>query len=199
MAAWWRVAAVTAVVSWPLVVAAPASASSLSGCSGTVTSYDAAGRVLDAASARDGVLTDERDGGQAFTADNPFVVDHGGSVVYQGTSDAVITDHHWKLTLLGVPVATGGSANASRTTSADGRFEFGAYSPIAFTGLIRVAGRVSGQGGSCTGDGFIQVQGDPATSPVVLLGGASLLAGIACLFWSLPRAGTVAPVEGSPA
>lgn len=189
-----RVLAAAAVVAWWAVLplapssAAPTrTASSVTGCSGTLTSYDADGKRIDAAKAADGQVIDLMGGGQAFTRSNPFLVDNEGIVKYSGTTEKVITDHHWAVSMLGIEVVTGGSANAGRLTDTSGTFDFAAKVPLGFTGLVRVSGDLSGTGGSCSGDGYVKVQGNPFTSPVTWGGIAFAGVGALILFFSLPK------------
>ena len=186
-----RVVAASLVVGSLLVlVPGAASAESLTGCSGTATSFDADGNQIDQATASDGKIVDA-DGKPVFTSANPFTVDNQGTVKYSGSSDAVITDHTWKITMFGTQLVSGGSPNASLTKDADGTFDIQKKVSVRFTGLVRVEGDVTGRGGSCAGDGYIEVQGNPFTSPVTWFG--LLFAGFGALglFFSLPRFGTI--------
>jgi hypothetical protein len=182
-----RVLAALAVVGAWTFVAAPAGASSLTGCSGTATSRDAGGKVLDEAQAADGAITDPGTGKATATASDPFVVDNDGVVEYSGQTDTVITDHTWKVSMLGFTVLSGGSDNASRTQSDEGTVDLGDKLPFKFTGLIKVSGDLTGTGGSCSGNGFIKVQGSPFASPITW--GGIVFAGLGALgvFLALPR------------
>jgi len=192
-----RAAVVLGLIAGPLLVgAAPASASSLEGCSGTVTSLDADGDALDGATAADGAITDTQganEGDGAFTADNPFAVANDGVVQYSGSTDAVITDHTWSVSMLGIEIASGGSENADGDTSSSDEYDLGSELPVKFTGLVRVEGELSGTGGACTGDGFVKFQGNPLTSPVTWAGLVFAGAGALGVFLSLPR---VRPARG---
>jgi hypothetical protein len=181
------VAALALIGAWTFV-AAPAHASSLDGCSGSAESLDADGSSLDQATAADGEITDPETGKATATASDPFVVDNDGVVRYSGQTDNVITDHTWKVTMLGVTVLSGGSENASRTQEDSGEVDLGDELPFKFTGLIKVEGDLTGTGGSCSGDGFIKVQGSPFASPITWAG--LIFAGVGALgvFLSLPRA-----------
>ena len=74
------IAAAAITVTWLAVAPVPASASSLDGCSGTATSLDANGEVIDAATASGGGISDTQDGRPGATASNPFVIDADGRV-----------------------------------------------------------------------------------------------------------------------
>lgn len=193
----WRVLVALALAgAWAALPAAPAGASSLVGCTGSAQSLDDAGEVIDSAIASGGTITDTETGGAAATRSNPFVVDTGGTVIYQGQSDTVITDHSWSVQLLGVDVLSGGSANAGGQQAADGSVDLADKLPFPIVGLVRVSGQIEGTGGTCTGDGYIKLQGNPLASPF-LWGGVVLVGlGVLGFFNSLPK---VAPVEGGAA
>jgi hypothetical protein len=192
----WRIAAAVALTGMWLLPAAPASASSLEGCSGTAQSLDSSGKPIDAASAAGGKIQDTQGGGDGFTASNPFVVDNDGVVRYSGSSDAVITNHHWKVKMLGVEVASGGSANGSGTKEDAGDFDLDKELPFKITGLVRVEGTLDGTGGSCSGDGFVKVQGSPLASPLTWAGAVFGAFGAMGVAMSLPK---VKPTVGGVA
>jgi hypothetical protein len=187
-------AALVAGFALALTPTSPAGASSLTGCSGSAASLDGSGNVIDSANAAGGAVTDTMTGQPAFTKKNPFVVDNRGVVEYQGRTDAVITDHSWSVSLLGLEVLSGGSANESQTQEDSGSVDLDDKLPVKFTGLIRVEGTLSGTGGECTGDGFIKLQGNPFASPVTWAGLTAASAGGLGIFLSLPR---VRPVKGA--
>jgi hypothetical protein len=191
-----RVGAAFAIAAVWLLAGTPASASSLDGCSGTAESVGPDGKALDAASASGGSIEDTQGGGEGFTASNPFVVDNEGVVTYSGSSDGVITDHTWTISMLGVEVASGGSANESGTSEDDGDFDLGEELPFAFTGLVRVEGELEGTGGSCKGDGFVKVEGSPFASPITWAGLVLTGLGAFGVLLSLPR---VRPALGTSA
>lgn len=185
-----RVAAATVVAAaWLTTAATPASASSLTGCSGSAVSLDADGQQIDGATAADGQITDTFGGGTGFTAENPFVVDNQGTVTYDGKSDAVITAHRWSVSVLGVEMVTGGSANTKRTQADTGTLDLADKLPVPITGLVRVEGDLAGTGGACSGDGYVKLQGNPLLSPVAWFGLLFTVAGALGLYWSLPRRG----------
>lgn len=185
--------AAVAVGCTALVGSAPALASSVDGCSGSVESFSADGELIDAASAADGVVTDTIDGGTAFTAKNPFVVDNEGVVTYSGKTDAVIVDHEWSVSMLGLEIASGGSANVDRVQEDSGEYDLGEDLPVKVTGLVKVDGALAGTGGECTGDGYVKIQGNPFASPVTWAGLSFAGLGAVGVFLSLPR---VRPLKG---
>ena len=195
-----RILAAAAVVAWwavlpavPVSGQAARAGSSITGCSGTAQSLDAAGNVIDSAKAAGGEVVDTSGGGPAFTRSNPFLVDNEGVITYEGKTATVITDHRWHVSMLGLQVVSGGSANAGRRADYSGTFDFAAEMPIKFTGLVRVSGDLTGAGGSCSGDGYVKVQGAPMSSPVTWAGIALAGLGGLALIFSLPK---VAPAKG---
>lgn len=187
------IAAAAITVTWLAVAPVPASASSLDGCSGTATSLDANGEVIDAATASGGAISDTQDGRPGATASNPFVIDADGIVNYQGKTDTLITDHHWSVTLFGLKVAQGGSANEQGLQETSGQYDLGAKLPLHFTGLVRVRGNVTGTGGSCAGDGYVQLAGNPLGSPLMWAGMVLGVLGLFGMFLALPR---IRPMQG---
>ena len=97
----------------------PSGSSSLTGpCGGFAYSYDGDGVLIDAAIdlGDDGPPIDAVDGGQAFTSDNPFLVDASGQVVYYGfapRSGDGPQDHRYSIEVAGVEVASGVEVGSS--------------------------------------------------------------------------------------
>jgi hypothetical protein len=168
-------AAVVLALAWLVAIAGPASAGSIDGCSGNAQSKDANGGVIDSATTSGKEILDG-DGKPGATASNPLLVDNDGVVDYSGQSDAVITNHHWSIKLLGIEVASGGSANRQRTQKDSGTFDIGEEMPLKMTGLVKVDGDLTGRGGSCSGSGYVKLRGNALASPVTWAG--ILLAGI---------------------
>jgi hypothetical protein len=143
----------------PVMPATPAAAASLKGCKGSAQSLTSSGKPIDTAVAP----------GPGGTRKNPFKVDYKGTVVYDGSSDTVITNHSWHVEVYGIRVKSGGSKNGSRATTNNGTEKVKDYIPFRFTGLYYVSGGISGTGGSCSGHIWIKVRGNPAgTLPWVL-------------------------------
>ncbi len=143
-----------------------AHAADATGCSGSADSLAADGSVLSSASAP----------GAGGTQDDPLVVDPDGTVAWEGSTDSVITDGTWSVTVMGVPFLSGSFDNSDGSTSADGVVDV-ATAPaqvkwvLATSALIPVSGEMSGQGGTCSGSGFIAGTGEsPMGSPIFLAG-----------------------------
>lgn len=177
-----------AAVAAPLVLASPAVAAGPEpagvtvtgdgGCSGTATTTDAAGNPI-------GVV--DTSAGIAASSDAPLRIDPAGTVTYDGASAAVITDHTWKVTVAGQQVASGSSANAGKVTTANGTVDVADYLPVSVTGTVLAQATVSGNGGSCSADVWIKVEGNPLTSANGLAGLVLTGAGLVGLAFVRPR------------
>ena len=146
-----------------IVPASAAIAANATGCSGSVQSQLADGQPLDQASAP----------GEGGTATDPG---HGppGAVVWEGSTDSVITGGTWSVQVAGVTVLSGTAENSEGKTSADGVVELAnTLAPVQWSlqtnALIPVSGELTGSGGTCAGDGYIAgTGGGTYTSPVFL-------------------------------
>ncbi len=180
--------AVAAVVAFP----AAASAAEADGCSGTFTSKDASGLTLDTASAP----------GAGATQSAPLRVDPGGSVEWSGSTDAVITDGTWSVTVAGVPFLSGQFANGDGTTTRSGVQDLSGLPGPATWALqgamvIPVSGTITGSGGSCDASGWITGTGSPTSSPIFFLGAGLGVVGL--LMGSAVVAGTKVVAGGAAA
>ncbi len=171
-----RCVALTAAVGLGLgLPAAAAWGAEAEGCTVSVTSRDANGGKLDTASA-------PGDGG---TKADPFVVDPDGSVKWEGSSDNVIKDASWSVSVAGIQVRSGKFDNDEETKKADGVQSMdilpSAVAGIMLTGdqVIPVSGKVDGKGGSCTASGYITGTGSPTSSPMFYAGLVSAALGLA--------------------
>ena len=147
----------------------------LSGCRLTLTSKDASGGTVDAA--------------QSGTADasqeDPLEAQWGGTVEYEGSTESTIHDYTYSFSIYGVPTPAGGSSpNDENRTEGDGAVSVGGASAFRVAGLYFISGRVSGEGGSCSGSAWVRILGDPTgTIPwflgiaLVILGALGLAAG----------------------
>jgi hypothetical protein len=149
------------------------------GCRGAGTSLDSNGHLLSAATAP---------GGSGASSAHPLVVDRNGTVPWHGSTATVITNHHWWVHVDGFPIKSGGSANASHSTSASGVEHVSTYLPswLGLTGVFYVNGQISGTGGACTGAIYVQINGDPATGALFYIALVFVLAGGALIFFGLP-------------
>lgn len=145
-------AAVLLTASVLLAVAAPVTAFPLSLCQLSLTSKDANGATLDTA----------QSGANDATQSDPFLVDWGGTVDYTGTTTNVIKDYSYQVFVLGIPTPLrGADTNDDEDVDGGGTVGVSANAPFRVTGLFKVTGGYSGEGGSCAGSGWFKLLGDP--------------------------------------
>lgn len=116
------------------------------------------------------------------TRGNPFDVDPEGSISWVANSPGPIMDHTWVINVdiggFGLPVARGGDPNTAGTQTSEGErsipelIEDAEASGVpnaqllgSLRGIYRVFGRIEGTD-SCSGDGFVLIQGNPLTELV---------------------------------
>jgi hypothetical protein len=145
-----------------LVLALPAFADPITGgCTVSATSDIDGTNVTDATSA------------------NPFDVDLAGNLSWTANSAGPIKNHTWVISssIGGIPVtlASGGDPNDAGTTTSTGAEsipdlmagleESGGWPATVrpllgeLTGIFQVSGSIAGEGGSCSGSGWIRVSG----------------------------------------
>lgn len=158
-----------------LTMALPVSAAwaaDATGCSGSVVSKDAAGVVIGRASA-------PGDGG---TQADPLPIDPQGTVAWKGSTDTVITDANWSVSIMGVTALSGTFANDEGLDASAGVQDLAAL-PSGVTWalqgsqVIPVAGSISGSGGSCTAEGYLTGTGSPTSSPMFYAGVGAAVVG----------------------
>lgn len=186
---WCRGALCAVAIGSVLVVAAPAGASvdkagaDLTGCKGSATSKDKGGGTTDTLTAP---------GPPGSSKDNPFHVDFDGTISYDGSSNAVITDHHWEVRVFGAPVKSGGSKNSSKETASSDTVKVKDYLRIKSPGLYYVSGELKGTGGSCTGNVWVKVDGSPTGTAPWVVGIVFTAGGLLLLFFALPTVSAAA-------
>lgn len=148
------------------------------GCSGTGTSIDASGNVLQEV---------EAPSSQVGTEGNPILVDFDGQFEYEGQGP-VMRDHDWEVRVFGIPVRSDGDPNQRGVNSTKGDIEVGDFLPFEFTGLYWVDGEISGTGGSCSGSGWVKLVGSPLFTLPFFVGSALTIGGGALLFFATPTA-----------
>lgn len=166
-------------------------ASSLAGpCTGMAVSFDGDGNVIDAASDFDPKAPpyDLVDGGQAFTASNPFEVDVNGYVVYAGQATPAPLDHTWAIQVQGLSLDSGGDDNADAEDRNAGTVNLSEDlpTPAKVNALFHIDGELTAADGfSCNGDGFIKTVGG---APLLMALGLILLlcGGLGALFNARP-------------
>lgn len=144
-----------------LVAAAPAAAFPLSVCELSLTSRDANGATLDTA----------QSGANDATQSDPFLVDWFGTVDYTGTTMNVIKNYRYQVFVLGIPTPLqGADTNDEEDVDGGGTVGIATNAPFRVTGLFKVTGGYSGEGGSCAGSGWFKLTGDPTGTVPFWLG-----------------------------
>jgi hypothetical protein len=127
------------------------------------------------------------------TQQDPFRIDPGGTLSWVGSSAGAIKNHTWEIGIyLGgffVAVASGGDPNDAGTQTSEGTrsipelVEQAAASGVpmadqlsSLRGIYRVGGQIAGEGGSCSGDGYVLIEGSPLSEPLGL--GAAIVAAV---------------------
>lgn len=160
-----------------LVLLLPASVSAfpLSNCTLTITSRDANGTTIDTAA----------NGAPDATQSDPFEVAWDGTVDWVGTTGSqAIMNHTWHVDVFLLPTPLrGGDPNTDGDPNGDGTVGVSANLPFQVVGAFYVSGEISGTGGSCSGNGWMILPGNPiGTVPfwaglILLLLGAAMLWG----------------------
>lgn len=169
-------------------VSAPAEtsgSSSLTGpCGGFAYSYDGDGVLIDAAVdlGDDGPPIDAFGGGQAFTSDNPFLIEASGQVVYFGfaprTGDGP-QDHTYSLEVAGITVADGGDPNPNLKNRNAGMIDLEDELPFSFSMRVQAGARMeSANLPQCDGEGYVELRGNGLADPVGLASLALLGVGL---------------------
>jgi len=154
-------AAVLLTASLLLAATAPVAAFPLSLCQLSLTSKDANGATLDTA----------QSGANDATQSDPFLVDWFGTVDYTGTTTNVIKNYSYQVFVLGIPTPLrGADTNDGEDVDGGGTVGVATNAPFRVTGLFKVSGGYSGEGGSCAGDGWFKLIGDPTGTVPFWLG-----------------------------
>jgi hypothetical protein len=160
-------------------------------CGGIVMTYGEDGGLVDAAldAGTGDPPVDVLDGGQAFTADNPFEVDTRGVVAYFGfmpRRGEGPEDHRWQISTAGVRLDHGGDENRRGVNRNAGVVDLGAELPFAFSADAEVDGSlVSANLEECGGQGYVRfTAGNPLTTVPGIVGTATLLAGVLGLLFT---------------
>jgi hypothetical protein len=159
--------------------AQPVSAFPLIGCTLTVSSTNARGEALDSASSGDA----------SGTFDDPFSVDFAGTVHYEGRTDTLIKNHRHQVSVYGIPIPTltGSDPNDEEDTEGSDDLSVAGASGLRVTGLYFVSGFLVGEGGSCSGSGWVRLEGDPIANPLFWVAFVIALIGLALVATSLPE------------
>jgi hypothetical protein len=159
-------------------------------CMGIAMSFRGDGSLLDmAADFNPGAPPiDLLDGGQAFTASNPYEVDVDGFVAYAGVAEPAPIDHTWAIRVQGLSLDSGGDDNPDAEDRNAGTVNLGddLPAPAKVNALFAIDGEMTAEGGfECTGSGFIKTVGG-----LPILGGLGLVlllaGGLGALFNARP-------------
>lgn len=173
---------VIAGVAGSMALAVVASAQSLDGgCTVEATSGIDSTTMLDA------------------TQQDPFKVDPGGTISWNATSPGPIKNNSWEIGIfIGgffVPLASGGDPNDAGTQSSVGSRSIpelvdeaeASGVPMAnlvssLRGIYLVGGEITGEGGGCSGDAWVLIEGSPLSEPtglgalaLAVIGGAMVI------------------------
>jgi hypothetical protein len=159
-----------ALLALLVMVAAPAGAFPLSGCTLNLTSQDASGATIATAV----------NGGADSTQQNPFLVEWDGTVAWTGTMGSqVIRNHSWHIDVFYIPTPLrGGDPNEGGDTDGDGTVGVSENAPFQLVGTFYVSGELTGEGGSCSGSGWMKLAGDPFGTVPFWIALALILVGI---------------------
>jgi hypothetical protein len=178
-----------------MIPASAAMAANATGCSGSVVSTDKAGAVLGTATAP----------GEGGTQAKPLPIDTAGQVAWTGSTDAVITDGKWTVTVGGAPFLSGTFANTDGATTAEGVQDMSSLPSLLGSMLtnkmvVPVAGEVTGSGGTCSADGYITGVASPTSSPVfyagAVVGGIGIAMAVGVIAGTKAAAGAAAASGG---
>ena len=148
-------------------------------CGGVAISYDEAGEPVDrifrsrfggpivdwSESEGDGVLV------PGMTAENPFVVDSEGFVLYYGELENAGGDgprnHEWAIVTGGISLDAGGDDNPDGNNRNAGKVDLGANLPTPISGTVKITGTLTSENGAnCEGAGFVQfTSSNPLATP----------------------------------
>ena len=133
--------------------------SSLTGpCMGVGVSFAEDGSVVDVVAdfSDPSAPVDLKDGGQAGTAGNPFVVDTQGFIIYAGIAEPGPLGHTWDVNVQGVPVRSGGDDNPEQESRNAGSINLVSSIPVGVDALFRIDGKMTAQQYGCAGDGYFK-------------------------------------------
>jgi hypothetical protein len=152
------------------VLPSEARAFTLDGCRLTLVSLDAGGREIGRA---DGTS-------DTGTQAQPLRVAWDGTVVWDGSADAqTARTTSWQVLVFGLPTPLrGGDPDHPGDPRGSGSIRVADAAPFRMSGLVHVSGRLEGEGGACTGSGWVMVLGDAASTVPFSVGLALLLLGL---------------------
>jgi hypothetical protein len=150
------------------LLSGPAGAAPVTGCQGTAQSFDGSNQSVDLVSGP----------GTGGTKSDPFTIDRDGHVKYSGSSTDVLQNGKWAVDVGVMLDISGKVTNAAGTREWAGDEKVSDRLPFNAPGLYRVAFTVTGAAGTpCTGSVWIEIKGNPLTSPLFLGGALFLVVG----------------------
>ncbi len=172
--------------------AGPADAATISGnCSATAASFASGIDPDDPASlAVDAIEIPANSSVNNGTKGDPFGIDSQGSVAWTGETTMAATNHTWSVDFLvaGVGSLDDADPNTDDERSSSGVKDMTDIFPADITGLVKVTGTFTSDGGTCTGDGWIKLIGSP-TGTIPWIGGLVAGAiGLLGLVFATPKA-----------
>lgn len=161
------------------------------GCALQVRSFDgpnATGNEVD-----EGQLVGIASEGDVGTASRPFKVDPKGSVDFLfNTGDVVFENNEWSITAQGLPVTLlAGDDDNPLDVDERGYVDLGEQLeklPIEVSGVFYITGDLVGNNGQnrCHGEGYVQVLGNPISTPLGILAAVLIVIGSAALLVATP-------------
>jgi hypothetical protein len=158
----------------------------VSGCSGEAISKDEDGNTIDSVSGP---------GGPPASRDDALKVDYDGVVSYSGQTDNLIKNHSWHISIFGVKVKTGSDTNEEERTTDQSDEKVSDYIPIRMSGKYYVTFDFSGEGGSCFGSLWVEIDENPVGTIPWIVATALMLVGVGGMAFSVPS-GTAAAGGG---
>ena len=173
---------VAAMVATVFVGVPLANSADATGCQGRAASFDSSGDIVDRVQAP----------GKGGTESDPFNIDPEGSVEWAGSTDSVITTGSWSVSTVGFS-RSGDLTNEEGKKAAAGTVDIGgdiwtaSVAKVLLSGktVYKVTANVTGDGGSCTGTAYITGVGDPAFTPLWLIGLVLMVIGTAALLLAI--------------
>ena len=172
---------------WLLLLTCSATAFNLSNCDLHVTSTLAGGGASKA---------DSGDGGHGASQANPFLVDPDGTVNWSGQANIAMASNSWHVDLLGVPVLSGTGSSTSNPATGSGSVSIKSILPFPVAGLYYVSGAITGSGGTCQGDGWFKLTGNPVGTVPFILGLVLLVLGLLLMAWGWRGAAFASVIGG---
>lgn len=159
--------------TFSVATAATTPGGDLTGCKGTVQSFDSSGKQIDSITFPSAV---------GSSSSKPFHADSNGKVVHDGSSDNLILNNSWHVDVAGITVRSGGAPNKSHTQSDQGTDKVSRYLPFKLTGLYYAKFELSGDGGSCSGNMWVKLVGSPVGTAPWVAGIVLAVVGVAGLY-----------------